>query len=92
MSDPISEDAQYLLIVQHGRDDVFLSLKDRIEAPGQLQVMWDRRVGERRKAESSAHSEHRAGDRRHANLLGNVLAILLAAPPPGPPSSSRPAA
>jgi hypothetical protein len=91
MTDPISEDAEYLLIVQHGRDDVFLALKDRLEAPGQLRVMWDRRVGERRKAESSVQSEHRAGERRQTNLLGNVLAILLGAPP-DPPSASRPAA
>jgi len=92
MTDPISEDAEYLLIVQHGRDDVFLSLKDRLEAPGQLRVMWDRRVGERRKAESSVPSEHRAGERRQTNLLGNVLAILLGVPPTDPPSASRPAA
>jgi hypothetical protein len=49
-------------------------------------------VGERRKAESSVQDEHRAGERRQTNLLGNVLAILLGAPPTDPPSASRPAA
>ncbi len=59
MTDALSEDVEYLMIVRHGETGVFRSLKGRLEAPGQLQVIWDRRVGERRTLAGSTSAERR---------------------------------
>ena len=90
MTDVISEDVEYLMIVRRGEASIFRSLKARLEAPGQLQVIWDRRVGERRTQAEATSSERRQQDRRQTNLIGNLVAFLVAEP--GADSSGRPAA
>jgi hypothetical protein len=90
MLDAISEDDEYLMIVRRGETSLFRSLKVQLEAPGQLQVIWDRRVGERRTQAEATSSERRHQDRRQTNLIGNLVAFLVAEP--GAVSSGRPAA
>jgi hypothetical protein len=46
MTDSLSQDVEYLMIVRHGEVGVFRSLNGRLEEPGQLKVIWDRRAGE----------------------------------------------
>jgi uncharacterized protein (DUF58 family) len=89
MTDVISEDVEYLMIVRRGEAGIFRSLKARLEAPGQLQVFWDRRVAERRTQAEATPSERRQQDRRQTNLIGNLVAFLVAEPGD---SSERPAA
>jgi hypothetical protein len=91
MTDSLSEELEYLMIVRHGEVGVFRSLKGRLEAPGQLQVIWDRRVDERRTVAEGIGDERRRQDRRRTNLIGRLVAFLLAEPG-GPPSDVKPAA
>jgi hypothetical protein len=91
MTDSISQDVEYLMVVRHGEVGVFRSLKGRLEAPGQLQVIWDRRAGERRTVAGGIPDERRRQDRRRTNLIGNLVAFLLAEPGVSP-SDLKPAA
>jgi hypothetical protein len=91
MTDSLPEDVEYLMIVRHGETAVFRSLKGRLEAPGQLQVIWDRRAGERRTLAGGSSDGRRRQDRRQTNLIGNLVAFLLAEPG-SDPSDVRPAA
>jgi hypothetical protein len=87
VTDAISEDAEYLVVVRRGATDVFLALKARLEVPGQTQVIWDRRVGERRVSRSPVGEDRRGPDRRQTNLTRNVIALLLARTPSKQPAA-----
>ena len=89
MTDPVSEDARYVVIVQHGQAELFRSLKDRLEAPDLAHVMWDRRAGQRRRADAGVTGDRRSADRRSTDLLGRVMALLVAPPPARGPEGSR---
>ena len=96
MSEPVSEDARYLMIVRQGQPEVYLALKERLEDPGQVQVVWDRRAGDRRVRERrtdpirAASTDRRDSDRRRTGRIAGAIAFLLARPPE-PPSESPPA-
>lgn len=97
MAEPVSEDARYVIVVKQGHSELYLALQDGFADPGQVQVLWDRRVGERRLGERRAGSrpgseDRRDSDRRRAGLLGGLVAFLLPKPPSPPSSESRPAA
>ncbi|MBI2461593.1 MAG: hypothetical protein HYV61_08950 [Candidatus Rokubacteria bacterium] len=82
MGEPLSEEAWYVLVVGRGRENLYLALKGRLEDPGQVQVVWDRRVADRRVRErrTNARDEvdgQRKRDRRRAGLLGSVVAFVL---------------
>jgi hypothetical protein len=89
MTDPVSEDARYVVIVQQGQAELFLSLKDRLEAPDLAQVIWDRRAGQRRREPGAVGDDRRSGDRRSTDLLGRVVALLVASPAARGPAGSR---
>lgn len=38
----------HLIVVRRGETDVFRTLKEKLEEPGQVLVIWDRRLRERR--------------------------------------------
>ncbi len=46
MPDPVSEDAAYVVIVRRGYPKLFLSQWGRLEDPGPVRVICDRRAGE----------------------------------------------
>ena len=73
MGEPLSEEARYVLVVGRGRENLYLALKGRLEDPGQVQVVWDRRVRERR---INARGEV-VGRRQRAGFLGSVVAFVL---------------
>jgi methyl-accepting chemotaxis protein len=56
--------APFLAIVRRGATELFDALKDSLEEPGVVEVMWDRRVGPRRRREQSRARDRRRGDRR----------------------------
>ncbi len=89
MTDPVSEDARYVMIVRHGQADLFLSLKDRLEAPNLAQVVRDRRAGQRRRAAATVAGDRRSSDRRSPDLLEKVVALLFAPPAARPLAESR---
>lgn len=62
------------VIVRMGQPEVYLALKARLEDPGQVQVIWDRRVRERRTDPVRAGSTD-AGSR---NFLGGVAGACYA--------------
>ena len=56
----------YLAVVRRGETEVYRMLKDYLGRRGLVDVVWDRRVGERRRATRprTAGADRRAGDRR----------------------------
>lgn len=62
------ERAQYLVIVHRAHPDVFRIFKTTLEEPGIVDVMWDRRRGERRHWRQTVAVEHRRGERRSPPL------------------------
>jgi hypothetical protein len=89
MTGAVTDRPQYLLIVRHGHEELFLALRDRLEeAP--VQVIWDRRVGERRRGSEGVSPERRRGERRGPGLgLRHLLGFLLAWGEPTVPSEAR---
>jgi hypothetical protein len=71
---------QYLMIVQLGQTRLFREFHDRLQPLGHTQVVWDRRKGDRRVAIDVTPSECRRVDRRQIDLLGTLVALLLAVP------------
>lgn len=70
----------YLAVVRQGHDEVFEFLRHFQEA-NLTEVLWDRRLGDRRAAEGSTEPDRRVGERRGLSspswdALGFVLAPL----------------
>ena len=63
--DPALSRLTYLMVVQRGDQDRFRFLSSTFrDRP--VDIVWDRRDGERRKAGDGTPSDRRAGDRRNA--------------------------
>jgi DNA-binding NtrC family response regulator/tetratricopeptide (TPR) repeat protein len=58
--------APHLAIVRRGEAELFQTLTEHLEALGLRQVVWDRRVAERRGAGASLDADRRQGERRRA--------------------------
>ena len=59
--------SRYFAVVRRGEIEVFRTLLRALERqPGPVQVIWDRRGTDRRRALSGTASERRRGDRRSA--------------------------
>ncbi|MBI4014316.1 MAG: hypothetical protein HY359_18510 [Candidatus Rokubacteria bacterium] len=74
---------RYLAVVRRGETGVYRVLKEYLEARGVAQVVWDRRVGERRFAgPGAADSERRRSDRRGpaSNPSARTLGFFIARP------------
>ncbi len=75
---------RYLAVVRHGETEVYRVLKEYLEARGLVQVVWDRRVGERRfrSAPASEAAERRRSDRRGpaSDLSARTLGFFIARP------------
>jgi len=70
----------YLAVVRQGHDEVFEFLR-HFQESNLTEVLWDRRVGDRRASEESAEPERRRSERRSLpsptwDALGFVLAPL----------------
>lgn len=77
----------HLAIVQRGRAGVYETLKERFEAGTLVEVIWDRRVAERRRAHRPVSRERRQRERRRAppeawTVMG--FALVAKPEPPGP--------
>ncbi len=53
-----------LCVVRQGKTDLFQILKERVEEPGLVRAIWDRRMRERRTIVQPVRWERRRGDRR----------------------------
>lgn len=53
-----------LCVVRQGKTDLFQVLKERVEEPGLVRAIWDRRIRERRTIVQPVRWERRRGDRR----------------------------
>lgn len=60
----MEETTRYLAIVAHGTDGLYESLKTNLEEPELVEVIWDRRQGERRLERRAVGPDRRAQDRR----------------------------
>jgi len=61
--DPVESPPPYYAVVQRGRADAFEMLS-RFNSEDLVQVVWDRRVSERRRNQVSVTDERRRGERR----------------------------
>jgi hypothetical protein len=82
--DPDSPKAAYLMVVQRGERDRFEFLASTFgDRP--VEVIWDRRVSERRKPGDGPSVDRRIADRRHsAPTNWNNLGFLVARRGPDP--------
>lgn len=75
---------RYLAVVRPGETEVYRMLKEYLGSRGLVEVVWDRRGGERRRptARSAAAAERRGGDRRSAprDASYRTLGFFLARP------------
>lgn len=79
MSESVTDTAQYLLVLRRGEEELFMALRDRLEA-APVQVIWDRRLAERRRNRAGAAPERRRGERRSIqHALRSLLGVVLAA-------------
>jgi putative methionine-R-sulfoxide reductase with GAF domain len=61
-----SAPAPFLAVVRRGATELFETLKRSLERPGVVEVIWDRRVGARRRRQvQRVGADRRRGDRRH---------------------------
>ena len=77
MGIPLLDDARYLVIVKRGEAPLLLALGHFTELVDNVEVIWDRRGGDRRSEQTPVDSERRGPDRRQGRLQGHVLALLL---------------
>jgi HAMP domain-containing protein/putative methionine-R-sulfoxide reductase with GAF domain len=61
---------QFLAIVQRGATELFEMFRQHFDRSGLVEVVWDRRVGPRRRGREVAVPERRRGDRRRKISLG----------------------
>jgi hypothetical protein len=85
---------KYLAVVRRGETAVYRLLKEYLEARGLVQVVWDRRVAERRRApavSAAGHRERRRGQRREPRpeASSRTLGFFLARPASPARQSSR---
>jgi hypothetical protein len=76
------------VIVRRGAMDTFRVLKDQLEEPNVVEVIWDRRIRERRAANRAHVPDRRRGERRGLppevwSTFGFVIAAQTSAPPTG---------
>jgi hypothetical protein len=64
--------APFLAIVRRGATELFEALKDSLEEPAVVEVMWDRRVGARRRREQPRLRDRRRADRRSEASIARV--------------------
>ncbi len=77
MGIPLLDDARYLVIVKRGEAPLLLALGHFMELVDNVEVIWDRRTGDRRSGQAPIDSERRGPDRRQGGLQGQTLALLL---------------
>jgi hypothetical protein len=75
MNAPLLADGRYLLVVRRGDASLLFGLGHCLECAENVDVIQDRRVGERRSGKSEVDQEHRAVDRRQTTM-GPALALL----------------
>jgi hypothetical protein len=79
---PVLGEGRYVLIVKRGETALLLALSHFLEAIDNVNVIWDRRVSERRVGQEVPHAERREADRRQTSPLA-----ILTASRPGVPLS-----
>ena len=82
------ETPRYLAVVGRGNTARFRFLQEYLAGPGFVEVIWDRRVQERRNAKEVGVIDRRSGDRRQPlpatwSALSFVLAPRQASTAPG---------
>jgi hypothetical protein len=70
-------DGQYLVIVKRGKTALFFMLAHFVECVNNVEVIWDRRVRDRRSEQTPPDSERRATDRRQCHVMERVAAFLV---------------
>jgi regulator of replication initiation timing len=66
---------RYLFIVARKNPDILARVKERLHGDPRIEVVADRRYGERRRASAPHVTERRAGDRRRPTNVWNDLTI-----------------
>ncbi len=92
-SDTPPRPPRYLAVVRRGETEVYRVLKEYLEARGVAQVVWDRRVGERRFAgQRASGSERRRSDRRGPapDRSARTLGFFIARPGAKAPRAGKP--
>jgi len=78
MKAPLLPDGRYILVVRRGDASLLFGLGTCLECTDNVDVIQDRRVGDRRSRAEAVHRERRIADRRHT-VMGPALAVLVEA-------------
>ena len=78
MNAPMLADGRYLVVVRRGETPLLFSLAHVLECAENVEVIQDRRVGERRLRQEVVAQDRRAAERRQTGM-GKTLAFLAAA-------------
>jgi hypothetical protein len=65
--------ARQLVIVSRQHPDLYVYLRDRFAAEGDVEVLLDRRLGERRREQTAVARERRREDRRSRSDIDALL-------------------
>jgi hypothetical protein len=90
MAVPLLDDTHYLVVVKREEESLRLGLMNLLERVPNVDVISDRRVGDRRLAPTPVEVERRETERRLTSLTGPWLALLV--PGNAGPSASSTAA
>jgi hypothetical protein len=71
----VSKSPRYIAVVRRGETEVYRILKEYLEARGLVEVVWDRRLDDRRHRDTSAPEERRNRDRRGATPTASTRAL-----------------
>lgn len=66
---PVLGEGRYLLIVKRGETSLLLALSHFLESVDNVDVIWDRRVHDRRLDHAVPETERRGADRRQTRPL-----------------------
>jgi len=75
MNAPVLADGRYLVVVRRGETPLLFSLAHVLECAENVEVIQDRRVGERRSRQEAIPADRRMADRRRTGM-GTALALL----------------
>ena len=85
----------YVVVVERGTLGLFETLTEHLGEPEMVEVIWDRRVGERRKPSLPRRGDRRRSDRRGGapaswNSFGFLLTVRGGETGPTPPTGWEP--
>jgi hypothetical protein len=79
MNAPSLTDGRYLVVVRRGDPTLLFGLGHCLEYAQNVEIIQDRRLGDRRSGNGDAEQKRQVGERRQT-LMGHALALVVRVP------------